>query len=220
MRHSLFRYFDQRQWADAFLNGNLLFRPLSYFRSYEDQIRGDTNEGVAVFEPAGGLVITNHTKGTTFTLPGHRLESAVRQDEIFVYCLSRVRTAELAAEFGSIICVEIRNIPEFCRRVQVAMPVGAEYVARRVEYYKATDAANPRWALPDMIAMSKLDVYSRQAEFRLAFSTTGAMDFENVTLQLVHGDGEPPPRPPAPDHHPVLVGSLWDICRLHEISRS
>lgn len=220
MRHSLFRYFDQRQWASAFLSGNLLFRPLSYFRSYEDQIRGDTNEGVAVFEPAGGLVITNHTKGTTFTLPGHRLESVVRQDEIFVYCLSRVRTAELAAEFGAVICVEIRNIPEFCRRVQAAMPAGAEYVAGRVKYYRATDAASPRWALPDMIAMSKLDVYSRQAEFRLAFSTSGAMGFENVALHLVHGDGELPSHPSTPDRHLVSISSLRDICRLHEISRS
>jgi hypothetical protein len=220
MRHRLYRYFDQRQWGDNFLAGKLLFRPLSYYRAYEDhQVRGDKNEGVAVFQPAGGLVVTNLTQSTTFTLPNHRFESAADQNEIWIYCMSRVRTAELAAEFGAVTCIEILDIPAFCRRVKEALPTDAEFFAKRVEYYRVTDAASPRWALPELIAFSKQNTFFRQAEFRLAFSTTGAMRFENVALQLVQGDGTAPPSPAGPDRQLISVGSLRDICLVHEISR-
>src|SRR3954447_4682018 len=70
MRHSLYKYYDQREWADAFLDGNLRFRSLSYFRDYEDeQIRGDKNEGTSLFSPEGGLVLTNQTQGWTKMIP-------------------------------------------------------------------------------------------------------------------------------------------------------
>jgi len=218
MRHRLYRYFDQLQWADDFLNGKLLFRPLSYYRAYEDdQVRGDKNEGVAVFQPVGGLVVNNLTQGTTFTLPNHRFESAAEQNKIWVYCMSRVRTAELAAEFGALACIEILDIRAFCRRVKAALPTGAEFFARRVEYYRVTDAASPRWALPELIVCSKQHTFFRQAEFRLAFSATDTMRFENVALRLVQGDGTTPPSPPGPDRQLISVGSLRDICLVHEI---
>lgn len=135
MRHSLFRYFDDRRWADAFLTGDLYFRPLSYSRAIEDgQVRGDRHEGVSVYAPQGGLLVTNQTQGTTFTLPNHRFESAVRRDDIWVYCLSRVFNAALAAEFAAVVCMEILDIPEFCKRVRAALPAGAECIGRRVDY--------------------------------------------------------------------------------------
>ncbi len=219
MRRSLYRYFDDRRWADAFLAGELYFRSLAYFRAYEDgQVRGDRNEGVSVFAPAGGLVVVNRTQGTSFTLADHRFESSVRQDEIWVYCLSRVRTAALAAEFGAVVCVEILDVPTFCMRVQAALPATAKFIGRRVDYYRATDAGDPRWALPDRIATSKLDGYARQAEFRLVFSITGALEFENISLRLIQGASETPP-PAKQDGQTVTIGSLADICRIHEINR-
>ena len=217
MRHSLFRYFDERRWVDDFLIGHLYFRPLSYFRVLEDGlIRGDHFEGVSVYAPEGVLVVTNQSRGTTFTLHGHRLESTVRHDEIWIYCLSRVRSEVLAAEFGAVACVEILDIPEFCRRVRAALPEGARFIGRRVAYYRVTDAGNPRWAQPDQIATSKLDVYARQAEFRLVFSSTDALGFENVTLRLIEGAGEIPP-PPKQVGQVLHVGSLADICQVHEV---
>jgi hypothetical protein len=217
MRHSLFRYFDERRWVDDFLIGQLYFRPLSYFRFLEDGlIRGDHFEGVSVYAPKGGLVVTNQSRGTTFTLHEHRLESTVRQDDIWVYCLSRVRSEDLAAEFRAVACVEILDIPEFCRRVRAALPRGAHFIGRRVAYYRATEAGNPRWALPDQIATSKLDLYARQAEFRLVFSSTDALGFENVTLRLIEGPGEMPP-PPKKVGQVLPVGSLADICHVHEV---
>jgi hypothetical protein len=42
MRRSLFfKYFDDRCYAEDFLEGKLLFRSLAYFRDNEDPVRGD-----------------------------------------------------------------------------------------------------------------------------------------------------------------------------------
>src|SRR5271165_6782063 len=64
MRHrSLFKYYADRRWAEAFLSGKLLFRSLAYFRDFEDKdIRRDQNEGTAVYRPEGGLIINNRTQ--------------------------------------------------------------------------------------------------------------------------------------------------------------
>ncbi len=61
-RHRLYKYFSERKWADAFLEGNLLFRSLAYYRDYEDaEIRGDYNEGTMLYRPVEGLVVNNQT---------------------------------------------------------------------------------------------------------------------------------------------------------------
>ena len=66
---SMFKYYAERRWAEALMDGDLLFRSLAYFRDYEDEeTRGDRNEGSAVFRPLGGLVLNNQTQGKTFTL--------------------------------------------------------------------------------------------------------------------------------------------------------
>ncbi len=71
-RRSLYKYFSERKWAEAFINGEVLFRSLSYFRDYEDNnVREDQNEGTSIFRPEGGLIINNLTQGTTFTLQEH-----------------------------------------------------------------------------------------------------------------------------------------------------
>ena len=74
-RHSLFKYYAERRWADKFLDGKLLFRSLSYFRDVEDKnVREDQNEGNAISRPEGGVVVNNETQGTTFTLPDYAFE--------------------------------------------------------------------------------------------------------------------------------------------------
>ena len=100
MRQSLYKYFIDRKWAEAFLDGEILFRSLSYFRDLEDGgVRNDKNEGVSVYRPEGGLVVNNMTQGTKFTLPGSAFESRVSQEEIFVYCTSKVLSEEIATRF-------------------------------------------------------------------------------------------------------------------------
>ena len=191
----------------------------------DNGVRGDANEGTGLFQPDSGLQVTNKTQGTSFTSPSHAFRSTARCDEIFVFCVSRVFSAALWDEFGSVMCVEITDIPTFCRSVASRLPAnprfpgrpGRERIGQRVAYYDASDAPDTRWALPNRIALSKLAEFAHQEEFRLVFSTTGALAFENVALRLKPAGA--PPAPPASHHTScdVDVGSLRNICRIHEL---
>jgi len=225
MRHNLYKYYSERKWANAFLDGEVLFRSLSYFRDLEDNnVREDQNEGTAIFRPEGGLIVNNLTQGKTFTLPGHAFESAANQQEIFVFCASRLLSDELREKFRAVVCVEILDIGKFCDRIEAALPARATFpgptgrtrIGQRVEYYQETEGGNRRWALPDVIATSKLDSYSWQDEFRLVFSLTDALGFEKVDVRLVHGDSRTTPTQAEHHCYPVKARSLHDICRLHE----
>jgi hypothetical protein len=217
VHHSLFKYFSERHWADAFLEGQVLFRSLSYFRDYEDQeIRGDRNEGVSIFRPEGGLTINNITQGKTVVLRNHAFESTTNQDEIFVFCASKSLNDELRERFKAIACVEILNIKALCERVKGALPTNANFWGRQVEYYDHTEGGNPRWALPEKIAVSKLRCYAWQREYRLVFCLTDALDFENVKLQLVTDESREISKRAEYPKRTVSLSSLSDICRLHE----
>ena len=51
-RHSVFRYYADRRWGEAFLEGRFRFSSLAYFRDLEDKgVRGDANEGTGIFQP-------------------------------------------------------------------------------------------------------------------------------------------------------------------------
>ena len=214
-RRSLFKYFTKPQYAEAFLNGEMLFRSLAYFRDYEDAIRGDEYEGTSAYRPADGLVINNLTQRTTFALQ-MAFESSVKAKEIFVYCVSRTLSRELAEEFGAVACVEITNIARLCNRVEAALPSTAAFKARRVEYYSPADLVGARWALPDDIATSKLDGFRRQDEFRIIFSLTDALGFEKVDCRLIDRKNRPAPKPDEHVTHSLKVESLRDICMLHD----
>lgn len=226
-RHSLYKFYPDRKWAEEFLDGKPLFRSLACFRDYEDNnVREDQNEGAAIFRPSGGLVVNNLTQGTTFTLPDFAFKSAVKHEEIFVFCTSRSHTDELRRRFNAAVCVEILDIGVFCNRIEKALPNTAKFpapagrparIGRRVEYYPETEGGKPRWALPEVIATSKLDSYAWQDEFRLVFSLTDALDFEKVNTQLIH-DSHPREAPKPAEHrlYHVKAQSLRDICKLHE----
>lgn len=50
----IFKYFTDIGHARAFLDGNLLMRPLSAFRQTEDEgVRGDRRDGMLTFAPGG-----------------------------------------------------------------------------------------------------------------------------------------------------------------------
>jgi hypothetical protein len=218
MRQSLYKYFTDRKWADAFLDGGVFFRSLAYFRDYEDDgVRKDKNEGTAIFRPDNGLEINNLTQGTKFTLPGYAFESSANQEEIFVFCTSRLLNDEMLTRFKSSTCVEILKIQSFCTRIRNALPETAKLRSGRVEYYEENQGGSPRWALPDMIALSKLKSYEWQNEYRFIFCLSNALDFEKGSLRLVKGQTREVPIPSEHHDYPVRTRSLRDICRLHEL---
>jgi hypothetical protein len=217
MRRSLYKYYSERKWAEAFLEGVVLFRSLSYFRDCEDEnVRRDQNEGTAIYRPEEGLVVSNLTQGKKFVLQHHAFESSASQEEIFVFCASRLLSEELRRRFDAVVCVEICRVGAFCDRIRAALPSQAKFFGRRVEYYQTTEGGTPRWALPDVIATSKFENYAWQSEYRFVFSLTDALDFERVKIHLTP-EGTPKVANPS-DHHEYLVkaSDLHDICRLHE----
>jgi hypothetical protein len=77
-----------------------------------------------------------------------------------------------------------------------------------------------RWAFPDRIAFEKIGSFSWQDEYRLAFSTTDALEFEKTSQQIqipASGSaGLPKPSTIAePREYNVTTRSLRDICRIH-----
>jgi hypothetical protein len=93
-------------------------------------------------------------------------------------------------------------------------------MARAVSYYSKNDEIGIRWAFPDRIAFEKIGSFSWQDEYRLAFSTTDALEFEKTSQQIqipASGSaGLPKPSTIAePREYNVTTRSLRDICRIH-----
>lgn len=221
MRHSLYRYFTERRWAEEFLDGKMRFRSLAYFRDYENEsddekVRRDDKEGNLVFGPPEGLFISNRTQGASGVHPGFRMESRAKQAEIFVLCASRCSSEELRDRFSAVVCVEILKIAAFCRRIQQALPQNATFFAGKVIYYNPSQGPEERWALPDLIARSKFKSYEWQCEYRFLFSLTDALEFENATYRLIRGDLKEAPKPEEHLNFPVQTKNLRDICRIRE----
>jgi hypothetical protein len=57
LKHCRYRYFDKLKWAEKFMDGELMFRSLSYYHQIEDgKVRGDPDEGSVSFQPKGGII--------------------------------------------------------------------------------------------------------------------------------------------------------------------
>jgi hypothetical protein len=217
MRRSLYKYFSKPEWAEKFLDGEIYFNTLAYFQSYEDgNVRGDRDEGTSTYKPVGGLVGFNQTQQRPFVRPDDAFKStAAKPDEIFVFCASLIFTEELRTAFGE-TCVEIRTIQSFCNRNRRALPRQATFFNRPVCYYKPADPPGARWAIPDLIATSKLDSYEWQCEYRFVFSLTDALGFERVAPRLTAELATPSGSPPEHPDYTLPVGSLRHICRIRE----
>jgi len=147
MRQRLYKYFTERKWAEAFLDGEVYFRSLAYFRDYEDDdVRRDKNEGKAIFRPTNGLEINNLTQGMKSNPPGSAFEALANQEEIFVFCTSRMLNDEMRTGFGANTCVEILKIQPFCTRIRNGLRTrpGSVLFNRPVDYYDETEGGSPR----------------------------------------------------------------------------
>jgi hypothetical protein len=143
-------------------------------------------------------------------------ESSVKAQEIFVYCVSQALSADIAKEFNAVACVEVTKIATLCARIREALPATAAFRARPVDYYLQTQGGNPRWALPDQIATSKLVRWTSQNEYRFLFSLTDALGFEKVETRLSDRKNRPTAKPEEHTSRLLKLRSLRDICILHD----
>lgn len=217
---SLYKYLPAK-YVDAFVReGAILFRALSYFRDYEDgQVRGDEFEGTKLYRPAKGLEITLVATRETRVL-SHSFESTANEDDIFIFCLSTVLSAELAAQFQANACVEITNPTKLIAGVRAALlrrpSVKSKMLVHgEVKYYMPDEPPIVDWALPERIAMSKLDCYRSQQEYRLAFGIHGAFRVENTRLSLISSGERREPRTTVHPGRTLKIGSVAKVCRVH-----
>jgi hypothetical protein len=139
-RHSKFRYFRKREWGEAFMDGDVRFKSLSYYHQIEDgAIRGDANEGSVYMQPETGLVVHNHTQGCTQVIPAGAFRSSAKSDEIFILCASNSMTDDLRARFEAECCVEILKVATLCARIEAKLPTGSTFRARAISYYSKND---------------------------------------------------------------------------------
>ena len=196
-KHSLFKYLPNTQRVDALLGGEIFCQSLRYFQLIEDgQVRGDTKEGTSVFEPPIGLAINKLTNGESFILKDHRFESAANTDHIYAFCMGTSLNDQLAKEFKAVACVEILDIQKFCTLAtrnlapDFSLPTVDKKprIGHRVRYYDPAEPPSTRWALPELIAISKRKCFSWQEEFRLVFGKRTVFDFMNAKYELKTGE--------------------------------
>ena len=73
---SLYKYYAERRWAEAFVNGELLFRSLAYYRDHEqtDTRRGRRDEGRERYSRPAGSFSRDNMAGTRFALSSDQIE--------------------------------------------------------------------------------------------------------------------------------------------------
>lgn len=220
MKHSRFKYVSKLEHAELLLDGKVFHQTLGYFRDYEDsmakQVIGDEFESMRIFRPVDGLQVNNQTRGTSGPLQ-MGFESSVRAGEIYVFCVSFALTEELKEEFKAVACVEILDPRVFIERWKKVLPPNAKHFAKKVAYYQREDVPGNVWPQPELIATTKLARFAYQHEYRLGFSTTGALDFGQCTQQLVDRKARPLPRLHEHDTMILDLGDLHHICKLHEL---
>ncbi len=219
----LYKYLP-RKYLDSFVKeGKILFRSLSYFQDYEDDLaRGDKYDGVLKHSKDGGLQINNLTSGKSFHVPVV-LESKVDSENVFVFCASKKLCPELAKKFKADVCVEVTNSAGVISRLHSAVARRKKIKPNKlfhgeVEYYSEEEAPGITWAFPKQIAMKKLSGYSDQEEYRMLFSLNGALEFGKTNQQLRVADGEKKQRLNPYPEHTLKIGNIGKWCNIHEFT--
>ena len=217
---SLYKYLPEQFVRPLLREGAVLFRTLSYFRDYEDAaVRGDEFEGTKLYRPPNGLEVTLVETQEKVVLP-HSFESSTHEDDIFVFCLSTILSQELATQFKTNVRVEIQNPALFISKIRGALSrcpsiKNKMLVHGGVRYYEPHEPPIVDWALPERIAMSKLESFRPQHEYRIAFAINGAFDVENTRLQLVAPGARRTKRVTAYPEHLFKLGSISKTYRVH-----
>lgn len=219
---AIFKYFTEESHATAFLeNGAMLFRPLTYFRAYEDgHVRGDPDDGKLTYAPSVGLELTKQD-GTKLNLAGWRFTSTA-QDQILVFCASNQLSHELAERFDSPYCVEVSEPERLIERLRKrAHPSSQldydELVSGSVEYRGHDAEPGADWAQPDRLAFLKPEAFAWQDEYRIAIGHRGAFDPQNVacSLEMV---GSLASTPQAAQTAPMLkINAIAEFAELHRL---
>jgi hypothetical protein len=217
----LYKYLPS-QYADAVIKeGKLLFRNLSYFRQYEDRIRGDPIEGIHMDAPDRGFTITNLTRG--FSITGNfSFLNSIDQDNVFVFCLSKTFAVELFEEFSCDACIVIKNPDKFIARCRHAVKKLKRHgladkkglIHRSVDYYKFNEAVEKSVKDPLNLPFFKAIRFSHQDEYRIVFGYPGAFKLTQRIIDNSVFDLAAEIRRGTPREHLLIVGNIEDIAEV------
>src|SRR5580698_61002 len=126
-RQSWYKFFGQRECAEKFLKGEVLFRSLAYFRTSktrqinrssetETKVRGQRCLKVASLRP----IRSRESLSVNWLSPSS--STHWNTQEIFVFCVSNSFADLLKQEFGAEACIEISNKRKFFVRLESALP--------------------------------------------------------------------------------------------------
>lgn len=217
---AIYKYFTDEAHALSFIRkGNLLMRPLSYFRALEadEGVRGDRRDGILTYAPVGGLQM-NMQNGRVVTLEAASFNSSVQQNDIFVFCASNQLSADMAKQFGC-FCVEVDPDCVIRRLKQRAHPSSQfdydQIISGNVDYRARDKEPGVDWALPEKLVLIKPESFAGQEEFRIAVGKRNSFAVENVGLTIQIG---PTATSVAPMQTHIIanVGKLADAVKLHQ----
>jgi hypothetical protein len=225
LKRSLYKLLPSLERVEKLLSGQIYCETLNYFQALEaHQDQGDPKEGVSVFRPSDGLVINKVETGEQFILDGHSFESAANTGQIFVFCTSLSLNYKLAQTFNSFACVEILDVAKFCSLVThnlrsefVLPPVdNRSRIGHKVKYYDDAEPPGTRWALPELIAISKRKHFSYQDEFRLIFGRQPVFNFENTKMEVKFGESKTPDLASVESAAVIQIGNISSFCKVHK----
>lgn len=219
---SIYRYLSQEQHAlDLMEKGVVFLNTLAFFRRCEDAARGDHYDARLRYQPEGGLLLTNVTRGQATQLPeGSQFVSSAKADQLFVYCLSQTKSEALAREFNAPFCVEIKDPVRFVgrmwRMVRLRSRLDRTRILNEPVTYRSVKAVPlADWALPEKVAFIKPEAYAGQDEYRIVVGTKGAFSVENVDLTIRLDPLELHPSEPIGDPLIMRLGDLSGMTDLH-----
>ena len=218
----LYKYVTEERFASALIEqGQVYMQTLAAFRAYEDSdVRQDRHDGRLQFEPSEGLKLTPNNGQNTLLPMGWKLASSPKPDDLYVYCLSTIRSEKLAERFQSPFCVEIFNPMTLMGRIKRKVAMRSQLARGQVfhgpiEYRQKNTPPIVKWAFPEQVAFIKPPAWQWQSEYRVVVGRKGAFEVENVLTTLEFGEVEnvtPPEREPLT----LVVGNIAREAVLHK----
>ena len=211
------------QYAENFTKkGDLLFRNLSYFRQYEDNMRGDPLEGFHRDNPDNDVILSDPKTGKVLAKGDFSFLNSTNTDLINVFCLSMCHKQELYKEFSSDCCIEILDSNEFIRKIRIAVKrlISAHkcgLLHRDVVYYHDNAPAGFDIKDPKYLAFAKGVHYQHQNEYRFVFGKKKAFDLKqqivvNATYDFI---GEANKGTPKEKH--IFIGNISELVKIYYI---
>ena len=215
----IYKYVSQERFAHSLMEeGHVFMQTLATFRGYEENdARRDPDDGRLRFQPREGLEVQFEGREPE-VLANWAATFSVKADDMFIFCLSKILSQELAERFEAPFCVEIKKpigfISRIISKVRLRSAMDKAVHFGDVEYRQREAPPEARWALPDRVAFVKPEGYALENEFRVVVGKKGVFDVHNVEMKLETG---PQPLAFQVRQEPLTlkIGDLSSITNLH-----